>query len=282
MPHDPLHPPLEAVLDAWREAVLADNRQVEALSDRPDPRDFYAPIAEQFRADPRREGDASLDYLRSLVESGDTWLDLGAGGGRYTLPIALKARRVYAVEPSEGMRQVLASAARDAASDNIDVFDERWPGPSRCPVADCGLISQVGYDIAGIGPFLDQFEAHVSRLCVAMLFEGAPVADFAVLWRPVHGEDRKLLPGLREFITLLLARGALPEIRLFDVRRPVFESLEAIHAAARRPLWVKAGNEKDERLRQAVGEAAIKVEGGFVLQTGPRKLGVVSWQPVSR
>jgi SAM-dependent methyltransferase len=274
-----LSPDLGAVLEAWRLAVLADKTQVEALPDRPDPSDFYAPVAEQFRADPRRAGDPSLEHLRSLVEPGDSWLDLGAGGGRYTLPLALRAKRVYAVEPSSGMRQVLASAATDAGVTNLDVFDERWPGPSRCPVADCGLISQVGYDIADIGPFLEQFEAHVSRMCVAMLFEGAPISDFGVLWRPVHGEDRHLLPGLREFITLLLARGRLPEIRLFETPRAVFDSLDSLHRTARRPLWVKEGTDQDERLQQAIASIAVPVDNGYVLRRGPRMLGVVTWRP---
>ena len=234
-------------------------------------------MAEQFRADPRRAGDASLEYLRSLVQPGSTWLDLGAGGGRYTLPLALRANRIFAVEPSPGMRDVLSSAAAGSGIDNIDVFDERWPGPSRCLVADCGLISQVGYDIADIGPFLDQFEAHVTHMCVAMLFEGAPISDFGVLWQPVHGEARHQLPGLREFVTLLFARGRLPELRLFPTPRPAFESLETLHRAARRPLWVKEGSEKDARLKAAIESIAIRVENGYVLRRGPRMLGVVTW-----
>jgi FkbM family methyltransferase len=276
---NPLAPDTDAVLAAWREAVLADKRQVERLPDRPRPEDFYAPVAEQFRADPRRTGDPSLDRLRSLVRPEDTWLDLGAGGGRYSLPIALLAKRVYAVEPSPGMRQVLASAMSEHGITNIEVLDERWPGPTACPVADCGLISQVGYDIAEIGPFLDQFEAHVSRVCVALLFERAPVADFAPLWLPVHGEERALLPGLREMLLLLLARGRLPEVSLFPTRRPTFESIEALHAAARRPLWVREGSAEDERLREAVAKMAVKVEGGYALTEKPRVLGMLSWAP---
>ncbi len=276
---NPLRPSLDSVLEAWRDAVEADKRQVESLPDRPNPGDFYAPVAEQFRADPRRLGEPALEHLRSLVRPDESWLDLGAGGGRFTLPLALLARQVYAVEPSAGMRRVLGSAADAAGIANIEVFDERWPGPSRCPVADCGLISQVGYDITDIGPFLDQFEAHVSRMCVAMLFENAPVGDFALLWRPVHGEDRALLPGLREMVTLLFARGRLPEIRLFSSRRPAFESLAALHAAARRPLWVREGSEQDARLGKAVASMAVETEAGYTLWDKPRALGVINWQP---
>jgi hypothetical protein len=175
------------------------------------------------------------------------------------------------------MRQVLASSMQAIDITNVKVFEERWPGESDCPVADVGLISHVSYDIADIGPFLDQFEAHVSRMCVAVLFERAPVAEFAPLWLPVHGEERALLPGLREFITLLLARDRTPEIKLFRVRRAAFESIDAMHRAARRPLWVREGTTQDQRLADAVRSMAVPVEGGFALNSKPRLLGVVTW-----
>jgi SAM-dependent methyltransferase len=278
---DLLRPPLDLALRSWAAMVRADNEQVEDLPARPRPEDFYAPVAEQFRADPRRTDDRVLDFLRSLAQPGETWLDLGAGGGRYSLALALSSRRVYAVETSEGMRAVLTSAMAEHGVTNIDVFDERWPGPSACPTADLGLISHVGYDIADIGPFLDQFEAHVSRLCVAVLFERAPVQDFAPLWKPVHGEERALLPGLRELIALLFARGRVAEVTLFPSRRPVFESLEALHRAARRPTWVLEGTPEDQRLAQAVEAIAVRVEGGYALSPEPRTLGVVRWKPAA-
>jgi FkbM family methyltransferase len=275
----PLRPDPGEVLAAWRAQILADNQQVEALPDRPRPEDFYAPVAEQFRADPNRTDEPVLNHLRTLIEPSQTWLDLGAGGGRYTIPVALLARQVYAVEPSPGMRQVLASSMEAHGVTNIQILEERWPGQSQCPVADVGLISHVSYDIAEIGPFLDQFEAHVSRLCVAVLFERAPVAEFAPLWLPVHGEERALLPGLREFVILLLARGRLPEIKLFRSRRGAFESLEALHRAARRPTWVREGTPQDERLAVAVRKLAVPVEGGYAMSARPRALGLVTWAP---
>ncbi len=279
LPH--VLPTLEQALSAWAAMVRADREQVEALPDRPRPEDFYAPVAEQFRADPRRANEPVLEHLRSLITPGQTWLDLGAGGGRYTLAVALLAKRVYAVEPSAGMRAVLASGMAEHGISNIDVFDERWPGTSACPVAEMGLISHVAYDIEDVGPFLDQFEAHVSGRCVAVLFERAPISEFAPLWLPVHGEPRALLPGLPELVTLLLARARLPEVKLFESRRPSFASLDALHAAARRPLWVRAGSEADARLRDALGALAVKVEGGFALSAAPRYLGAVTW-PSSR
>ena len=100
-----LRPSASEAATAWRDLVLAEREQVESLPDRPRPQDFYGPVAQSFKADPHRTDEPLLDVLRALVRPDETWIDVGAGGGRYALPIALLARRVYAVEPSAGMRQ---------------------------------------------------------------------------------------------------------------------------------------------------------------------------------
>jgi hypothetical protein len=97
-----------------------------------------------------------------------------------------------------------------------------------------GFISHVGYDIEDIGPFLDQLESHSRRLCVAVLFVEAPTAYFAPLWEPVHGEPRIVLPGLREFVTLLFARSRTPEVRLLSLPARTYAGIEELHHAARR------------------------------------------------
>jgi SAM-dependent methyltransferase len=276
-----LRPSAAAAAEAWRTIVVAEREQVERLPNRPRPEDFYGPVAESFKADPHRTNDPLLDILRPMVRPDETWLDVGAGGGRYTLPIALLARRVFAVEPSAGMRGVMVEACREFGIDNVDVFDERWPCASTTPIADVGFISQVGYDIPEFDAFLDELEAHSRRLCVAVLFARAPISDFAPLWPLVHSQERVLLPGLAEFSALLFAKGRLPETRLLTIPPRTFPDLPSLHAAVRRPLWVLEATEADRRLAQAVRQLAVPVKDGVALSTEPRKLAVVTWSSAS-
>jgi SAM-dependent methyltransferase len=275
-----LRPSAREASDAWRDLVVAEREQVERLPNRPRPEDFYAPVAEHFKADPRRKDEPVLDMLRSLVLPGETWIDIGAGGGRYTLPIALLARRVYAVEPSAGMRGALAEAAAEHGIGNLQVFDERWPcANSNAPVADVAFISQVGYDIEEFGGFLDMMDAHATRLCVAVMFSEAPISDWAPLWRAVHGEQRHLLPAAGEMLTLLFARGKTPEARFLDLRPRTYDDLKGLQASARRPLWVRAGSEQDRRLGAAVSELAVSIDDGYALSARARRLGLLTWRP---
>jgi SAM-dependent methyltransferase len=274
-----LRPSVDALAWAWATIVTAEREQVESLPNRPRPEDFYGPVANVFRADPHRKDEPLVDAILELVKPDETWIDLGAGGGRYALPIALHAKTVYAVEPSAGMRKTLAESAAEYGIKNIEVFDERWPCESRVPIADVCFICQVGYDIADIAPFVDEMEAHASRLCVAVMFEHAPISEWAPLWRGVHGEDRILLPGMGEFVSLLYARGRTPEIKLLSLERPRYESREKLHTSSRRAVWVLEGSPEDAKLARAVNDLAVDVPGGVVLNQGPRKLGIIAWAP---
>lgn len=274
-----LRPSEQQALDAWRAIVAAERAQVEALPDRAQPSDFYAPMAQQFRDDPRRTDDPSLDLVLSIANADETWLDIGGGAGRYALPLALKVARVGVVEPSDGMLGVLRQALAEEQISNVDVYQERWPGPSNAPGADVSLICHVGYDIEDIGPFLDEMEQHTRRLCAALLFVVSPTSDWAPLWRLVHGEPRVTLPGLREFTTLLYARGCRPETRLIELPPRTYASLDAMAESAARPLFVKPDSNEAARLRIACSQAAVLTDGGFALSEAPRSMGLVTWKP---
>ena len=276
--NDPLSPSVDSLLATWRERVAADKEQVERAREEPDPTDFYAPTANRFRMDPRRTDDSTVNVLLSFARQEEIWLDIGAGGGRYALPLALRVKEVFAIDPSPAM---LSALAEDAAANHIEncrVIESRWP-MSEPPRADASLMAHVGYDIAEIGPFLDQMETCASRLCVAVMGESAMATVSALFWRQIHGEPRVRLPALPELVTLLFARGRLPEITLVDRVPPTFDSVEDALSTARRQLWLRRGSARDERLVQVAGEVLTERDGRFAFEWTPTKIGIVSWAP---
>lgn len=100
-----------------------------------------------------------------------------------------------------------------------------------------------------------------------------------LFWEPVHGEPRVALPALPELVTLLFARGRMPEIRLVDRTPPTFESLPELLGMARRQLWVRPGSDKDARLKALVEAHAEERDGRFALEWTPTRIGIVTWAP---
>ena len=121
-------PALEA---AWAERVGANNAQVDRHREVPDGTDFYAPVNGLFRADLTRTDEPVLQELLMLAQPGETWLDIGAGAGRYALPLALELGRgggsVVAVDPSRGMLDALRATADEHAVTNVRIVEGRWP-----------------------------------------------------------------------------------------------------------------------------------------------------------
>jgi len=275
-----LRPSAAEALAEWGRRVRANREQVDRFREVGDRPDHYAPIATNFRADPSRADDPALDVLRSLVRPEDTWLDIGAGGGRYALPLALLAREVIALDPSEGMLGVLREEMAEQGISKFRILPAR--GPSAEPVrADVALSAHVGYDIEDIGPFLDAMEAAATRLCVAVLFQRRPTWAADDLWPAVHGVARATLPALPEFLVLQVARGRVFEVRIVGQQPQTYESLDRALTFARMQTWVRPGGEKDRRLRSLVEERLLERDGRLAFTWDPLPLGIVTWRPGS-
>ncbi len=274
----------EAALAAWGARIGAHHDQTARLRETPEAPDFYAPVTSVFVADARRTDDEVLDHLLPLVRLGETWLDIGAGAGRYGLPVALRAGEVIALDPSPGMLAALREQAAEQSIDNVRTIEARWPvdpasGPP--PTADVSLIANVGYDVEAIGPFLDAMEATAGRLCVAILADGQPSRPAHAFWPPVHGEERAALPALDAFLDLLRARGCDPHA--VRVPRPGrgFPSRDDLLRWLRGQLFLETGSAKDAILERELDRRITTNGDGSVALAGhePMMMGVVTWEP---
>jgi len=277
--NDTLRPSAAAALADWAVRVQADREQVERWREVEDPADFYAPVVHRFQLDPRRTNDDVLAMLLGEASPIETWLDVGAGGGRYALPIALRVREVVAVEPSPAMADALRAGMEESGIGNVRVVQSSWPMGSDPPTVDVSLLAHLGYDVSDIGPFLDALEEATRRLCIAVMGESAMTTVATLFWHDVHGEPRVRLPALPELLMLLLARGRLPEVRLVDRAPPLFESVEEALGMARRQLWVHEGSAKDAVLMRLVRSTLLESDGRFTFDRHPSKIGIVTWPP---
>lgn len=276
-----LRPPATEAFEAYTRLVQANREQVERLRDEPEPEgDFWARRAPRFRP-----GVLEAEELPGLIELStpdDVWLDIGAGGGRFAIPLSSHVRSVIAVEPSPAMREVLGQAMAAEARSNIEVVDLRWPPApaAEAPVGDVSLAANVLYDNLELEAFLAALEAHTRRLCVVICSDRAPSTPDPGLWEALHGEPLCALPGLPELVAVLGALHRRYEVRAYGMARPPTSlDIEDAMSESRWRYWVEAGSPKDARLRTLLNERFSDGSGGIVLPPRRNYSAVVSWEP---
>jgi ubiquinone/menaquinone biosynthesis C-methylase UbiE len=83
-------------------------------------------------------------------------LDVGAGTGRLTLPIAKRVRHVTALEPSKNMLSVLQENARQQQTFNIDYLNE--------PLENIGIAAQYDLVVASFSLFMSDLEKSLLKM----------------------------------------------------------------------------------------------------------------------
>ena len=261
---------------AWARRVRANREQVDRFREVPDGADFYASTSSIFRADPDRTDDDVANVLLGLARPDDVWLDIGAGAGRYALPLARHVREVVAIEPSPGMARRWPRSPPTHGITNVRQVAARWP-MEQAPTGDVALMAHVGYDIERHRPpSWTPMEAAAPRR-VALLMEQQPAMAAAPFWAAIYGEPRIPLPALPEFLDVLQARGAAPTVARLPATPARYGSFDEMLGFLRRQTWVAPGGASDRKLVETARATAVETPEGWRLLAEPPVVGIVTW-----
>jgi SAM-dependent methyltransferase len=110
---------------AWHDCTAQDpNHRGEAAVDLAFWRAHAAGFDEHARASGYYEG--TLAALQALVRPSDTLLDVGAGTGRFALPLARSVHQVTALDHARPMLDVLRQRARQHEIINLTLVEAAW------------------------------------------------------------------------------------------------------------------------------------------------------------
>ncbi len=267
-------------VERWRQMVLREHEQSDSMRPEPRPDDHWTPYARQFKADPHRTDDPLLDYLAEQTGPEDTLIDVGAGGGRLALPLALRCRLVVAVEPSPSMCAVLRETAEEYGVGNVEVVEADWLSAEVEP-GDVALCSHVLYVVQEIEAFVRKLEASVRKRVLVVLYRAAPQSQTYPLWEQVHGTPRLALPSLPQFEEVLAELGIDAAIDRLPEQPPRgFDSVEDAVAQLTSRMYVAPGSPAEERLHAVLPGMLEKKDGvHYIRGTEPVTPCVVSWSP---
>ena len=265
-------------LQRWREQLDGWAIPSEILAAAPESPWGY-PVG-LFRSRARRAGTrpatpSNLEAARFMPEGGSV-LDVGAGAGAASLPLAGLARRLVAVDESPAMVASFLDAA-DAAGVPAEAVEGRWPEVAgRVGPADVVVCHHVLYNVADLAPFALALTGHARRRVVAELTDRHPLAGLRPLWRRFHDLDRPTGPGADDAVAALGAAGL--EVDRQDWEQPDrfgFDDFDELVAFTRRRLCLPAA--RDPEVAEALLDVGTRQVDGVWVSGQPRRVTTLSW-----
>lgn len=212
---------------------------------------IFACTPERAAAEGRIQTPSRRRALEALGEEG-TVLDVGAGGGRASLPLAPPATRVVAADPSAELLAAFAEAAEREGIPSRTVQGQ-WPDiAGEVEPEDVVVCHNVFYIVRDLVPFVRALTDHARRRVVVELTVDHPASNLNEAWRVLHGIERPTSPTAYDAIAVLQEVGLDVQWEEFDRRLPPpGRNRGELVAFARRRLCV--GPERDGEIEAALG-----------------------------
>jgi len=240
--------------------------------------DPYVDRVDSFRSGQRTD-DNLVQLLARLSGPEQTVLEVGAGAGRLSIPLASHVREVVAIEPNPGMATALIADAEAAGVSNVRLVKSRWEELGK-EGADGVFAAHVVYALPAIEEFVLRVQAAASNWVAVIVFAEPPQSRLFDFWPAVFAEPRQPNPSLPQLLDVLWSLGIHANVDMLEV--PVWPLGPPPRAgkSLRRRLRICAGSAADIRLEAAMAELLVDWGDGVL---GPRDrrplpLGVVHWR----
>ncbi len=223
----------------------------------------------------REELTTTSRALEGLGDGGSV-LDVGAGGGATSLPLASRCTELVAVDAQIDMLEALASTA-SAQGLAVTTVLGRWPDVApRTPIVDVVVSGHVAYNAPDLAAFLTALTMHARRRVVVELTDRHPLTFMNDLWLHFHGVVRPEHPSAHDAEALCRALGL--DVRredrtdTDDVARGGFERRADVVGLIRRRLCLPP--ERDDEIARALGDRLRERAGSWT--AGPPEQQVVT------
>ncbi|MBI9043459.1 MAG: class I SAM-dependent methyltransferase [Anaerolineaceae bacterium] len=209
------------------------------------------------------------DMLES-VRSDFRVLDIGAGPGNFTIPIAQKVKKVTVVEPADGMVSVLQNNIRNAGLNNIDIVHKKWDDVDSeidlCPPYQFCFAS---YSL-GMSNLYESIKKMLSATRgVILIYWHAGDQPYdkeaAYLWPLLHQKVFYPIPKSNVVFNVLYQMGIYPHVEpIFSTNTVSFSSFEEAMKEYHRRYDVQTA-EQENRLSDYLGTRLERQNGGYVI-----------------
>jgi len=243
---------------------------------------FWDRRAERYAAGVKAaddDRDPFLRRLRQLTDPSSAVLDVGAGTGRFALPLAAGARHVTAVDPSGGMLGILRRDAERRGVTNLTTVLDTWEKAGTV-AADVAFSAFVLPLVPDAGLFLTKLDAAAHRH--AVLYLGAFCQDAVLdpLWRHFHGAPRVPGPSYIDALAVLRELGVAPEVKAVEIaNRRRFATIDEAAEHYRDALLLADTPDVRHELAGLLSSWLLGRAGAFRSPLRTLPAAIIEWKP---
>ena len=216
-----------------------------------------------------KRNNRSMEMISKLdIDPAYSVLDIGAGPGTLTIPLAKRVKHVTVVEPSSGMLVYLKENARSEGLKNITCINKRWEDIVPGVDLDEHDLVIASYSLA----MLDMKEAlskmnRVARRSVYLFdFAGGRMKGYSELWPRLYGEEFRAKPDYIYLYNILYEMGIYANVEISKTEfKERFSSLNEAIEEWKENLGVSTP-EAEEVIRTYLSANLVEEDGAFYLK----------------
>jgi SAM-dependent methyltransferase len=255
-------------LKLWRELVLAG------------PPTSKSELAKRYKVHTRKKNerpDQLLDFILEEIDNEITVLDVGAGSGRWTIPLAKRAKAVTAVEPSSAMVDNLHENIASAKLSNIQIIQASWENAIAEP-HDITVCAHAMYASPDLASFVRKIEQYTTRTCYLAMrlppFDGI-IGELSLAIYRRHHDSPNAIIAYNALYSIGIYANILAEN---DIYRWTDKTFEEAFTRAKRHLRLQSSNIYDTLIRDTLAKRLSLSNNCYVWPDGMRSA-LLWWSP---